>query len=61
MVSSVCLLMRTRHGCRSAEQANWIQFSAQTEWFFQVAWDLGLASLSSGGRVLGILAASDTD
>ncbi|MFK4188337.1 DUF6183 family protein [Streptomyces sparsogenes] len=43
------------HGCL------WYVFSADTEWFEQVAWDIGLAAVSPERRRLAVLAATDTD
>ncbi|MFI5649247.1 DUF6183 family protein [Kitasatospora sp. NPDC051705] len=39
----------------------WHGLGADTEWFEQVAWDIGLAVLSPGRRRLAVLAATDTD
>ncbi|MFB7256691.1 DUF6183 family protein [Streptomyces nojiriensis] len=39
----------------------WHVFEADTEWFEQVAWDIGLAALAPGHRRLAVLAATDTD
>ena len=39
----------------------WHGFGADTKWFEQVAWDIGLAVLSRGRRRLAVLAATDTD
>ncbi|MEU2651342.1 DUF6183 family protein [Streptomyces albidoflavus] len=39
----------------------WFGFGARTDWFEQVAWDVGLAALSPDGRRLAVLAATDTD
>jgi hypothetical protein len=39
----------------------WHGFGADTKWFEQVAWDIGLATLSPGRRRLAVLAATDTD
>lgn len=39
----------------------WFVFDADTAWYWQVAWDIGLAALSPDGRRLAVLAASDTD
>ncbi|MFB8242978.1 DUF6183 family protein [Kitasatospora purpeofusca] len=39
----------------------WHSFGADTEWFWQVAWDIGLAALSPDRRRLAVLAATDTD
>ncbi|MET8671970.1 DUF6183 family protein [Streptomyces albidoflavus] len=45
---------------RAAECA-WFGFDARTDWFEQVAWDVGLAALSPDRRRLAVLAATDTD
>ncbi|MFF8699137.1 DUF6183 family protein [Streptomyces albidoflavus] len=45
---------------RAAECA-WFGFDARTDWFEQVAWDIGLAALSPDRRRLAVLAATDTD
>ncbi len=39
----------------------WYGFSAGTDWFEQVAWDIGLAALAPDRRGLAVLAATDTD
>lgn len=39
----------------------WYGFGADTKWFEQVAWDIGLAALSPGRQRLAVLAATDTD
>ncbi|WP_406503222.1 DUF6183 family protein [Streptomyces sp. NBC_01602] len=39
----------------------WHVFGADTKWFEQVAWDIGLAALAPGHRHLAVLAATDTD
>lgn len=39
----------------------WYHFSASTEWFFQVGWDIGIAVLRPGGETLAVLAATATD
>ncbi|MEV3873279.1 DUF6183 family protein [Streptomyces sp. NPDC049906] len=39
----------------------WHGFGADTRWFDQVAWDIGLAALSADRRRLAVLAATDTD
>ncbi|WP_333776170.1 DUF6183 family protein [Streptomyces sp. IBSBF 3136] len=39
----------------------WHGFDADTKWYEQVAWDIGLAALSPGRRRLAVLAATDTD
>ncbi|MFI0965854.1 DUF6183 family protein [Streptomyces sp. NPDC021080] len=52
----------------SAEEAEarvsactWHGFAADTKWFEQVAWDIGLAALSPDRDRLAVLAATDTD
>ncbi|WP_406134503.1 DUF6183 family protein [Streptomyces albidoflavus] len=45
---------------RAAECA-WFGFDARTDWFEQVAWDIGLAALAPDRRRLAVLAATDTD
>jgi hypothetical protein len=44
-----------------AQACEWFSFDADTNWFEQVAWDLGLAAIRPGRRSLAILAATDTD
>ncbi|MEU2059862.1 DUF6183 family protein [Streptomyces sp. NPDC013455] len=44
-----------------ARACTWYGFSADTQWFEQVAWDIGLAVMSPGRRRLAVLAATDTD
>lgn len=44
-----------------ARACTWYGFSADTQWFKQVAWDIGLAALSPERRRLAVLAATDTD
>ncbi|WP_330461611.1 DUF6183 family protein [Streptomyces sp. NBC_00820] len=39
----------------------WHGFDADTKWFEQVAWDIGLAALAPDRRRLAVLAATDTD
>ncbi|AIA07802.1 hypothetical protein DC74_7380 [Streptomyces noursei] len=39
----------------------WHGFDADTKWFEQVAWDIGLAALAPGRRRLAVLAATDID
>lgn len=45
----------------SARDCVWHGFDADTKWFEQVAWDIGLAALAPGRRRLAVLAATDTD
>ncbi|GAA4837279.1 DUF6183 family protein [Kitasatospora terrestris] len=44
-----------------ARRCTWYGFAAGTDWFDQVAWDLGVAVLGPDGRRLAVLAATDTD
>ncbi|GAB3841213.1 DUF6183 family protein [Dactylosporangium cerinum] len=44
-----------------ARAASWHSFAGATDWFDDVAWDVGLAVVSPDGRRLAVLAASDTD
>lgn len=44
-----------------AESSGWVQFSADSKWFQQVAWDIGIACLRPDGRSIAVLAATDTD
>lgn len=47
-----------------ADQAarwDWFSFDAKSDWFWQVAWDLGIAALSPDGLSVSVLAATDTD
>jgi len=46
---------------RQAQVCDWFSFDADTGWFEQVAWDIGLAALWPRRRSLAILAATDTD
>jgi hypothetical protein len=45
----------------SAAQWSWYSFDAASNWFEQVAWDLGVAALSPDAAAMSILAATDTD
>jgi hypothetical protein len=36
-------------------------FDASTPWFWQVAWDIGLAAVSPDRRRIAVLVATDTD
>ncbi|MFC8717759.1 DUF6183 family protein [Kitasatospora sp. NPDC057198] len=42
-------------------ECTWYGFDADTKWFEQVAWDIGLAALAPDRRRLAVLAATDTD
>lgn len=41
--------------------SRWYYFEANTEWFYQVGWDIGIAVLRPGGETLAVLAATATD
>ncbi|MEV6191904.1 DUF6183 family protein [Streptomyces sp. NPDC051920] len=64
---SVAALTGCPEGSSAAEvearvmACEWYAFDADTKWFEQVAWDIGLATLSPDGRRLAVLAATDTD
>lgn len=46
---------------RHVKECDWFSFDADTDWFEQVAWDIGLAAVWPGRRRLAVLAATDTD
>jgi len=46
---------------RKAQASRWFSLDAYTNWFEQVAWDIGLAAIRPGRHSLAILAATDTD
>jgi hypothetical protein len=39
----------------------WWLFDAANDWFYRVAWDLGVVCLRPGGHVMAVLAATDSD
>ncbi|TXK39818.1 DUF6183 family protein [Nonomuraea sp. C10] len=39
----------------------WVLFDASTAWFYQVAWDVGIAALDPDRLLVHVLAATDTD
>jgi hypothetical protein len=39
----------------------WWIFDAANDWFYRVAWDLGVVCLRPGGHVMAVLAATDSD
>jgi hypothetical protein len=45
----------------TAETCAWFTFSAKSSWYYDVAWDLGIAALRADRRTLTVLAATDTD
>ncbi|MFC9295782.1 DUF6183 family protein [Streptomyces sp. NPDC057011] len=42
-------------------ECTWLGFSADTEWFERVAWDIGVVAVSPDRRRVAVLAATDTD
>jgi len=44
-----------------ARRCSWFSFWAQGGWYYDVAWDLGLAVLSGDGKSVAVFAATDTD
>jgi hypothetical protein len=44
-----------------AADCRWCLFSSFNEWFYQVAWDIGIACVAPGRNEVAILAATDTD
>jgi hypothetical protein len=46
---------------RDAKDCLWIQFHASTDWFYGIAWDIGIVSIRSDRREIALLAATDQD
>ncbi len=44
-----------------AESCDWSSYEAANDWFYQVAWDIGLVCVRPGRKQVAILAATDTD
>lgn len=44
-----------------AQDCSWYRFDADSPWFEQVAWDIGLAAVDPSRSRLAVLAATDTD
>jgi hypothetical protein len=44
-----------------AGRCSWFSFWTSAGWFYDVAWDIGLAVLRPDGRSLAVFAATDTD
>jgi hypothetical protein len=44
-----------------ASRCLWVSWDAASEWYCQVAWDLGLLAVRPDGMSLAVLAATDTD
>jgi hypothetical protein len=46
---------------RQVRECDWFSFDADTNWYDQVAWDIGLAAVRPWRQRLAVLAATDTD
>jgi hypothetical protein len=46
---------------RQVQECDWFSFDADTKWFKQVAWDIGLAAARPGRQRLAVLAVTGTD
>jgi hypothetical protein len=44
-----------------SRNCQWCLFDSSSEWYYKVAWDLGVACYNPGDRELAVLAATDTD
>jgi hypothetical protein len=44
-----------------ATRSIWLEFSAGSRWFAQVAWDFGIAAIRPDRRSIAALAATDED
>lgn len=44
-----------------ATSHSWFRFNAATDWYWQVAWDIGLVAISAERTRMTVLAATDTD
>lgn len=44
-----------------ALECEWIIFTSECDWFYQVAWDIGIACYNPASKELAVLAATDTD
>jgi hypothetical protein len=45
----------------SSKECQWCLFDSASEWYFQVAWDIGIACFNPAHREVAVLAATDTD
>jgi hypothetical protein len=45
----------------SSQNCQWCLFDSPTEWYYQVAWDIGIACFNPAQREVAVLAATDTD
>jgi hypothetical protein len=46
---------------KSAHTCQWCLFDSPNEWYYQVAWDIGVACFNPAYREVAVLAATDTD
>lgn len=44
-----------------AERSRWFRFETDSGWFYEVVWDIALATVSADGSRLAIVAATDSD
>jgi uncharacterized protein (TIGR02996 family) len=44
-----------------AQRCLWVSYGARSDWFYHVAWDLGVVAVRADGKSLAVLAATDTD
>lgn len=64
---SVAALAAAPEGASAAEvealaaACSWYSFAGASDWFDDIAWDIGLVTVSPDGRRLAVLAATDTD
>ncbi|WP_066953547.1 DUF6183 family protein [Streptomyces lushanensis] len=49
------------HTAELMRQTHWFRVDTAATWFYEVAWDLAIAALRSGGQEIAVLAATDTD
>ncbi|MFD5820633.1 DUF6183 family protein [Streptomyces sp. NPDC127038] len=49
------------HTAELVRRASWFRADTSAVWFHEVAWDLAIAVLRSGGQEIAVLAATDTD
>ncbi len=44
-----------------AAKSKWLIFDAESNWFYRVAWDIGIVAINPDRNVISVLAATDTD
>lgn len=44
-----------------AQKCAWFDFTGQSAWFYNVAWDIGIACLRPDGQSVAVLCATDTN